>query len=210
MPARLDFKAIAEGVDIYVVAKQLGLQVVKGRAHCPVCDTDRAIELKPETNTFICYAGHPRQGCNHLSGDCIALWAHVKGYEGQYRAAKELSELFGVATATRREQVPGTPPQKPEASSRPSASPAPPPSQKGFDADKFGAELSYTEEVASLGLSQAAAELYRIGTKRGKLYIPVCPPGVTPAGYAEFKEGKLRVPDKWLAPSNVVTFPKTA
>src|SRR5689334_22513386 len=89
MPARLDFKEIAERVDIYEVARLLGINIVKDRAVCPRCESERALQFFPETNSYQCHASG-----NTQNTDCIALWAHVRGYEGMYRAAKEISELF--------------------------------------------------------------------------------------------------------------------
>src|SRR4051812_42958900 len=104
MPAKLNFKEIAETVDIFDVAKHNQLIVSKDRATCPVCETERALQFYPETNSFTCWA-------SKVSGDCITLHAHVNRYEGQYRAAKEIAEHF------LSEQIPlkenRTAPQKP-------------------------------------------------------------------------------------------------
>src|SRR4051812_34726301 len=104
MPERLDFKTIAEEIDIFAVATHLALNVVKNRATCPACESDRAIEFYPETNTFHCHSAK-------VGSDCISLLAHVRNYQGQYHAAKELVELFGTATAART--TPTTHPTRP-------------------------------------------------------------------------------------------------
>ena len=110
MPDRIDFKELAEAVDIMEVAAFAGLRVKDERAACPNCKRagDRAIELLPETNSFRCHAADAPPGKKVLAGDCIALYAHVCGYAGMYRAAKELQEHFGSARRT----APATTPQK--------------------------------------------------------------------------------------------------
>jgi hypothetical protein len=205
VPQKLDFKAIAEGVDIHAVAKHLNLVFAKGRAACPTCDSsDHPIELFDETNTFACYAGEPRPGCKYLTGDCIALYAHVAGV-GQYQAAKALSELFADASAPRR-TAQATSPKKPEVSPSSSASTAAAPSKAAvpFDRVKFAASLAYDERVKALGLSEENAERHRIGSKRDKLFVPICPPDAEPVCWAEIdKDGNIRLPDAWLG-NNVV------
>jgi hypothetical protein len=202
MPYKVDFKQLATDIDIGDVAKHLGLKLTKDRAHCPVCDSDRAIQLFEETNTFRCHSAG-------VSGDCIHLYAHIKG-TGMYKSALALSELFASASVPRTGTHPETHPQKPEGPLKPppSASTVAAPVQKKgpepFDAQTFGEKLEYTNEVAELELSEDMAKLHRIGVHRGKLYVPICPPDVTPLAYAEYKDGKLRVPTKWLDKGNVV------
>ena len=65
MPYKVDFKQLATEIDIADVADLLKLKVIKGRAHCPVCDSERAIQLYPETNSFCCHSAD-------ISGDCIS------------------------------------------------------------------------------------------------------------------------------------------
>src|ERR1700733_15286401 len=97
MPEPIKFKELAENIDITDVAVFAGLRVKDDRAACPNCQRagDRAIELLPETNSFRCHAADAPPGKKVLAGDCIALFAHVSGYTGMYRAAKELQEHFG-------------------------------------------------------------------------------------------------------------------
>ncbi len=212
MPQKLDFKAIAESADIYAVAQHLGLNVVKDRAHCPVCDTDRAIEIKPESNTFVCYAGDPRPGCEYLAGDCIALYAHVKSYDGMYRAAKELSELFGTADAAR--STPATSPQKSGGSPSPSASTAAAASKAAqpFDPNAYAAKLVYNDDVAALGITEEDAERLSVGFAstgllRGRVAFPIRNADGSIAGFIGWNGTDLKLPSKWLA-ANVVPFQK--
>src|ERR1700733_9414937 len=109
MPDRIDFKELAETIDIVDVAALAGLRIKGDRAACPACNRggDRAIELLPETNSFRCHAADAPTGKKVLAGDCIALFAHVSGYTGMYRAAKELQEHFrmrGPATTPQKEK----------------------------------------------------------------------------------------------------------
>lgn len=203
MPARLDFAAIAERTDIHTVASTLKLTRLKDRYHCPACDSERAIELFTDTNTFACYAAPPPPGRKHLGGDIIGLWAHIKGYDGMYRAAKDLQELFGTPDGARTD--PATAPQKPEARTA-RAQPAPIPAKaEGFDPAAFAGKLGYTEEVAALGITQTDADALGIGFYRGKLYQALRYANGECAGYSAFANGELKLPAKLLPQtSNVV------
>jgi hypothetical protein len=209
MPFKYDFKEIAETTDIFAVAKYLKLAVVKNRAYCPACDTDRAIELKPETNTFICFAGTPREPEHkNLAGDCINLVVHIRGYESGYPAARELKEHFGTAEAART--APSTSPQaERRETTRPTSK-----GKRGeapFDAIGFGKKLTYTDEVKAAGFTQAVAERFGIGFRLGYVYIPVRDETGFLAGFLGYKSGDLKQPPSWLpSPVNVVAFPKRA
>lgn len=210
MPARLDFKAIAESVDIFQVAQALQLVVKNGRADCPICESERSIELVEETNTFLCYAGTPRAGNKYLAGDCIALYAHIKA-TGMYQAAKEISEQLVryrgiVHTNPDRATVSATTPQKPGEMS-PSVSTAPSPPRKGtageFDPEAYAAKLAYSPEVAALGISEADAAQFQIGFAstgfhRGKVVFPIRHPSGEIAGFASYANGEFKFPTRWL------------
>jgi hypothetical protein len=177
MPAQLDFKAIAEEVDICEVARHLGLELTRElRSPCPACQSeDRAIELIEDTNTFRCWAAPPPPGKKVLGGDCITLYAHVRGFQGSYRAAKELSEIFGVggkvpvrSTSTSiAKHVPekGTAPQARQKAANRGGDNRP-----EFDPQAFLEKLEYTDEVAATGLSEEDAKFLGVGFHRGKLY----------------------------------------
>jgi hypothetical protein len=209
MPERLDFKQIAQDIDVEVVAQMLGLSFTlkngELRAPCPACRRggDRAIELKPETNTFICYVATPPAGKKNLSGDCIALYAHINGYSGMYRAAKELSEHFSAPASAGR-TAPSTAPQAGRAETT-----APKKKETVFDAVAFAAKLSFTDEVAALGILEADATRLGVGFYRGRVYFPMRHPDGTVAGFIGFADGELKLPKTWL-PSNVVPFQKRA
>jgi len=206
MPARLDFKAIAERVDIYAVAKHLGLTVVKDRAACPVCATERAIQFFPETNSFQCHASG-----NTRNSDCIALYSHIKGYDGMYRAAKELDELFGTADAAPDSS--STAPQKSEGRSQPA--PASRPASKtehAFDPEAYAAKLVYNDDVAALGITEDDAERLCIGHAstgllRGRVAFPIRNADGSIAGFIGWNGEDLKLPSKWLL-GNVVPFQK--
>jgi hypothetical protein len=199
MPGYINFKELAEAVDVEQVALHhtIGLKRANKelRAACPACNgaDQRSLCLYPETNSFRCFQAS-------ISGDSIALHAHLNG-TGMYAAAKSLGELFGIATASRNSSP--TAPQKPEG--RTEKSQPPPALAKGFDADKFAEKLTYDGEVKDL--SPTKAKLWRIGMQRGKLYLPICPPDVKPTVFAQIDEqGNVKLPDDWLPDvSNVVT-----
>ena len=200
MPERLPFKEIAERVDIADVAHYFGVKIVKDRAACPACKSnDRGIEFYPETNSFCCFAAPPPPDKKHLGGDCITLYAHIKGYNGQYRAAKELQELFlAGSSATAPATAPPAPtPQKVEAKP-----------ERTFDPASYAAKLQYGPEVEALGLTEDEAKASYVGVYRDQLHIPGPrrADGV-PRGWWKLVDGRLVAPvGGWVADtSNVVT-----
>lgn len=191
MPARLDFKAIAENTDIYEVAKYLGLTITKDRATCPVCDRERSLQFYAETNTFFCHSAQK-------GSDCISLVAHIKGYSGQYPAAKELAEQFAMPSGTQEVR---TAPQKPQGrteKSQPARAPE-------FDPAKFAAKLIYSEEVEALGITEAEAASVALGyhPQRKQLYFALRDEFGFTTGYVAVK-GELKMPPKLLQNPNVV------
>jgi hypothetical protein len=216
MPAQLDFKAIAEEVDICEVARHLGLELTRDlRSPCPACQSqDRAIELIEETNTFRCWAAPPPPGKKVLGGDCITLYAHVKGFQGSYRAAKELSEIFGVGgpvTRTRTstsiaKHVPenGTvPPAREKATTKGG-------DNRPFDPVAFAEKLKYSPEIEALGISEEDAQALGVGWYKGKLYQALRYDDGSTAGYSAIT-GDIKLPSKLLPQvHNVVAFPKRA
>lgn len=167
MPYR-NFKELAERIDIVEVASILRLDLKERpngelRTACPACKSSDAnsLAIMPATRSFRCYSAQK-------SGDCTSLYAHIKGYEGisrgQFRAADELEELFGDATAPRT--APSTTPQKPERrTAEPSAQPAPASARAWTqeDAQAYAAKLAYTDEIAASGISEEDARAIGIG-----------------------------------------------
>jgi hypothetical protein len=209
MPDRVNFKAIAESIDIYDVAEHLGLSIVKDRAKCPVCDTDRALELIAETNSFRCHHCPPREPHHKcFTGDCITLYAHINGMKGSYPAAVKLQELFLTRTA------PVTAPQKPAGRSQPAApskeAPAAPKKEAPFDPVAFAAKLVFTDEVAAQGLIEEDATRLGIGwhPQRKAVYFPQKDDTGFVCGFIAFKDGQLKMPPRWLQQTNVVRLRK--
>lgn len=194
MPYKIDFKELAEQVDIYAVAKLLQLAIVKDRATCPVCDSERALQFFAETNSFRCHSAEQ-------SGDCIALYAHIHGV-GMYPAAKALKEQFGTATAA--PTAPSTAPQKPEVRTARAAQPTP-----IFDPAAFASKLNYTDEVIALGVSEEDAERLGIGFYRGRVYFPMKDASGAVLGFIGWDGKELKLPPKWL-PSKIVPFKQRA
>lgn len=201
MPPRLDFKQLAQDVDIMEVAQHVGLRTFrKGddvRARCPACESnsDRSLQLFEETNSFRCHAAE-------LSGDCIALLAHAKGYTGMYRAAKEISEQFGATASTA--------PQKTEGRTA-RAQPAPP---KPFDPVAFAKNLTYSDEVETLGIDEGTATALAIGwhPKRKLCYFPIRNLDGSIAGFIGLKNpDAVKLPPQWLLQhSNVIPLKRGA
>lgn len=199
MPYKVDFKQLATEIDIADVADLLKLKVIKGRAHCPVCDSERAIQLYPETNSFCCHSAD-------ISGDCISLYAHVNG-TGMYKAALVLQEQFQTAQAAGMTAT--TPPRREARTAK--SQPGPTKPERAFDPDAFAAKLAYSPEVEALGISSADAERLGIGwhAQRKAVYFPVRNPDGSLSGFIASKEGQLVLPPKWIA-SAVVPFKKRA
>lgn len=212
MPGFIDFKALAEQIDIEAVAQLCGLGLKRSgkelRSACPACksDDERALAVMPESNSFRCYSAGQ-------SGDCIALYAHLNG-TGMYKAAKELQEHFGTATAART--APATAPQKPEGRDNgPTSRPAPAKKPEAtFDAEAYIQKLTYSDEVAALGISEEDAARLSIGYSstglmRGRVCIPVRNPDGSISGFIGWDGKDLKVPKTWLT-SNVVTLKRRA
>jgi DNA primase len=208
MPGFIDFKELAERIDVEQVAHHLGLQLKRSgndvRSSCPACQSDnpRALQLFPETNSFRCYSASK-------SGDCIALYGHIRGL-GMYKAAKELQELFGIATASRNNSA--TAPQKPEGRTAQSQ-PAPLKKETTFDPEAFAGKLVYSDEVKALNISEEDATRLLIGwhPQRKAIYFPVRNPDGSLSGFVGYRNGELVWPPKWIASgTNVVRIPRRA
>lgn len=191
MPPPLDFKEIAQSIDIEAVATHARLKPHKDRLGCPTCGNERSIELFPETNTFACYTA-PKVNGKTLGGDCIRLYAHVMGYEGQYKAAKELHEHFLANARQVQSTSPNSPTQRQEKQKEKSAP------NKPFDPIAFGAKLAYSEEVKALGISEEDAERFTIGFYRGRVYLPMRDSNGSIAGFIGYASGELKMPPQWL------------
>ena len=205
MPYKLDFKKLAEDIDIAAVAKLLQLAVIKDHARCPVCDSDRALQLFTDSNSFRCHSAE-------ISSDCISLYAHINGV-GMYKAALALQEHFQTADAAGKVPTPptrsaaGTPKGQPS-----STKPAKP--ERAFDPEEYAARLQYTPEIAELGISEADAVKLGIGYAstgfhRGSVVIAIRHPTGEIAGFAGIKDGQLKLPAKWVE-SKVIEFKKRA
>lgn len=200
MAAYIDFKALAEKIDVEQVASHVGLILKKSgkelRAMCPTCNgnDERSLALYPETNSFRCFAAQ-------LSGDSISLYAHLQG-TGNYAAAKALEQQFG---STANAAAP-TAPTRPEGRTA-KAQPAPKPDAV-FDPEVFASKLTYTDEVEQLGLTEADATRLGIGycTKglmRGRVAFPIRDTFGNILGFAGYNSDGLKLPDKWLDPKVV-------
>lgn len=191
MPYKIEFKKLAEEIDITDVAKLLGLKLTRDhRCACPTCDgDDRVLQIFPDTNSFRCHV-------EGLSGDCISLYAHVKRL-GMWPAAKALNDHFNSPTG---ETISPTTPRRKSGGDQPPT----------FDPAAFAANLSYTDEVAALGIEEEDATRLGIGfhSKRKRVYFALRNPDGSVSGFVSF-EGAVKLPPTWLK-SNVVLLRKKA
>jgi DNA primase len=192
----VDFEAIKASTSLEEVAKVFGLVLktegAQFRSHCPACKSGdhRAIVLTPAKGLFYCFTA--KKG-----GDVIGLAAHCLQV-GNKDAAHFLAEQL-------------TPPQeqKSEGRKQPAHAPkrtaeTPPP----FDPAAFASKLTYSEEVAALGYSEADAAAFGIGFYRGHVYKAARYQSGQTAGYWKHVDGKWMAPKQWLpdVTNNVVHF----
>lgn len=186
----IDFAEIKRNVSIQQAAEKLNLTLKASgsqlRGPCPTCGTggERALAITPSRGLFFCFGCNGDKSVNG-SGDCLALVSHITGLDVK-DAAEYLAPQERKATVPQAGRAETTAPKK---------------EPKGFDKEKFADSLAYDGEVEDL--SETVATRHRIGTKRNKLYIPICPPDVEPVCWAELHDGKLRLPNSWLE-TNVV------
>lgn len=199
VPQALDFKKIAEEIDIFAVAQYLNLTVVKDRAACPICKADRALQFFPATNSFQCHAA----GETHKT-DCISLYAHIMNV-GMYQAAKRLHERFGG-------QEPAAGKIAHETSALSTSTRVKRSAQ--FDPDSYLAKLSYNDEVAALGISEEDASRLGIGAinnglHKGRIVFAIRNPDGSLSGFIGVAGSDIKVPKQWIG-SNVTPFKRRA
>ncbi|WP_316164996.1 MULTISPECIES: hypothetical protein [unclassified Bradyrhizobium] len=217
MGTYIPFDEVEQLASIEQLAEMLGLQTHRYssrqvRCACPVHGGDKdTLAISPHV--------HSRRGSEGVfycqrakaGGDRIGLVAHCMEI-GQQDAAIFIHQQFGGGDDTVnstvstfcKDRAKATLLQEQEGRKQPA-----PKTSAGFDPEKFGKSLAYDDQVKDLGISEENATKLRIGSKRGKLFIPICPPDVEPVCWAEFDDGKLRLPDAWLA-GNVVRFRRPA
>ncbi len=192
MPAYLNFKELAERVGVEqvtelhrIILKQSGKEL---RGFCIACNGEdpRSLCLYPETNSFRCFSAG-------ISGDSIALHAHINGW-GMYQAAKDLAGQFPNGQ-------PATAPQEPERRKQPAPNQKP----EAFDPETFASKLTYSDEVAALGITEEDAERLSIGfcTKgylRGRVCFPVRHANGQIAGFVGVQGTDVKVPKTWIEP----------
>jgi DNA primase len=192
----IDFKAIKAAVSIEDAANLLKLPLKKSgsqfRTVCPACasDDERTIVLTPSRQLWYCFDAK-------VGGDCIALVQHITGLD-----AKDAASYLAPQEQTRSAEIPrtskATVPQKPEGRKQP-ASPS-----REFDPAAFAAKLSYSDEVAELGLTEEDATRLGIGSVRGKVYFPMKDDTGFICGFIGWGNGELKLPPKWLEQNKVV------
>lgn len=153
----IDIKDIAAKVSIQDAADFLDLQIVatskSPRAKCPCCDSDRAIALYPESNTFYCWS-------RRVGGDSVSLVAHVREIANK-EAAEQLAEHMGLLKTQKAAERGYEPPGK------------------AFDPLKYQQSLQTEHTLLdSHGITPGAAREWGIGvspkgTHAGKVVVPL-------------------------------------
>ena len=181
----IDFKAIKAAVSIEDAANLLKLTLKKSgaqlRSACPACsnDDERTIVLTPARGLFYCFDAK-------IGGDCLALVQHITGLEVQ-DAAAFLSPTGAAHTSDKGEQKKAAATKK----------------ETAFDPVAFASKLSFTNEVAELGISEEDAGRLQIGFTRGKVYFPIRNEDGSISGFVGYADGQLKMPPQWLQ-TNVV------
>lgn len=183
-----DFKAVKAAVSIEDAANLLKLFLKKSgnqlRGGCPACgnDDERILAITPARGLFYCFDAK-------TGGDCIALVQHITGLD-----VKDAAEYLVPHS---REEPHSSPSPKQEAKK---ADP------RQFDPAAFASKLSFSEDVAALGLSEADAKRLGIGwhPQRKAVYFPQKDDTGFICGFIGWKDGKLVMPPRWLEQNKVV------
>jgi hypothetical protein len=72
-----------------------------------------------------------------------------------------------------------------------------------FDPQAFASKLTFTDEVAALGISEEDATRPQIGFTRGKVYFPIRNEDGSIAGFVGYVDGQIKMPPAWIR-TNVV------
>ena len=224
----VDFAAIKAAIPIADVIQHFGLTLKpEGSAvpsACSACQQggDRAIVITPAKGLFYCFAAKS-------GGDCIKLAAHLLGLDEkkqQQEAALYLADQFGTVQEPDREQVTMLARSAPTLPNRPGVAPSPPASTApparaahprgeqavAFDPDAYAAKLTFTDEVAALGLSEEDAARLQIGFAstgfhRGAVAIPLRDEHGQILGFMGWNGQALKFPTR-LLPTKVVPMRK--
>jgi len=70
--------------------------------------------------------------------------------------------------------------------------------KKGFDPAAFAARLSFTDEVAELGITEEDTTRLQIGFTRGRVYFPIRNEDGSVAGFVGYADGQLKMPPQWI------------
>lgn len=184
----IDFKEVKRTVSIEQAAQKLNLTLKPSasqlRGPCPACgDEDpRILALTPSRQLFFCFSAK-------VGGDCIALVQHITGLD-----VKDAAEYLVPHTR----EVPTAPPAQRQEARKEAKK------EVVFDPAAFAAKLTFTDEVAALGLTEADAIRLGIGVTRGKLYIALRDEFGFTAGFVSFADGVLKMPPRFLPNPSVV------
>jgi DNA primase len=192
----VDFKAIKAAVSIEEAANILNLTLKRSsnqlRGECPACgNTDeRILAITPGRNLFYCFDA--KKG-----GDQIELVCHITGLD-----VKDAAEY--LAPHTREEPHSSQPPRQEARKEAKKVYAKTEKSMQVFDPVAFASKLSFTDEVAALGLTEADATRLGIGFTRGKIYFPLRDEFGFTTGFVGYSSEGLKMPPTLLANPHVV------
>jgi DNA primase len=185
----IDFKAIKAAVSIEDAANLLNLTLKKSgnqlRSGCPACkpDDERILVITPGRNLFYCFDA--KKG-----GDQIELVSHITGLDAKDAAS------YLAPQERQADKAPG-PTRRVEKQEK---------SAPAFDPAAFAAKLTFTDEVAALGLTEETATKLGVGwhPQRKAIYFPQKDDTGFVCGFIGFANGELKMPPRWLEQSKVV------
>ena len=210
----IPFEEVEALATIEQLAEMLGLATHKYganqiRCSCPVHGGDKdTLAISPAVKSkrgslgvFFCQAAKS-------GGDRIGLVAHCMQL-GQQDAAYFIQEQLGADEENGTSTVESTGTVNSTVSKTRAS---PPPKEQAFDAEAYAAKLTYTEQVAALGISEEDAARLSIGyastgIHRGRVVFPVRNVDGSIAGFVSATD--LKVPTKWQT-TTVIPFQKRA
>jgi DNA primase len=195
-----DFQRLKQEVTIEAAAQFLQLELrpmgAALRGPCPAClnGGDRALVVTPSKQLFYCFAAG-------IGGDLISLWGHIEKCSPA-DSGRQIADTFGVGNSAPVKT--SAPVHSPKATAPPEQK-REPTRQTSFDPNDYLSKLTYSEEVAALGISEEDAQALGIGfvntgLHRGRIAIALRWPTGEIAGFGSVEGGTIKLPNKFIPP----------